>query len=66
MIHALINFLLGLASMAVGWAALGVSRYFTTRDQRLEETENLVQTVKADCISIRRSLKPPLWEYPYD
>ena len=64
MIHDLVNFALGLAGLGISGLVLRVYRYFDAMETRADENEELLFTVRADCISIRRESR--LQPYPYD
>jgi len=63
-LHDLVNFALGLAGLGISGLALRVYKYLDALETRADENEELLFTVRADCISIRRESR--LQPYPYD
>lgn len=64
MLHDLVNFALGLASLALSGLVIRVYHYFDAMEARQEENEELLFTIRADLISFRRECGSP--PYPYD
>jgi hypothetical protein len=62
--HDLVNFALGLASLALSGLVIRIYHYFDALETDKEENARLVFTIRADVISLRRELgREP---YPYD
>jgi hypothetical protein len=57
MLHDLVNFALGLASLALSGLVIRVYHYFDAMETRQEENEDLLFTARADLISLRREIK---------
>ncbi len=64
MLHDLVNFALGLASLALSGLVIRVYHYFDALEEDKEENARLVFTIRADVIALRRELRQP--PYPYD
>ena len=64
MFHDLVNFALGLASLALSGLVIRVYHYFDALETRQEENEELLFTLRADLICVRR--ESGLAPYPYD
>ncbi len=64
MLHDLVNFALGLASLGISGLIIRVYHYFDALETDKEENARLVLTIRADVIALRRELR--VRPYPYD